>query len=272
MCVLIAVGTGRCVAATLIADYQFHGNYASGVAGAADLAPLGTVSFTSVTISGQPVDAAAFTMESGLRMTVPANIAVTGYSVVLQFRLDTTSGYRKLVDFADRASDPGLYTLSSLLDFYPAAAGTVATIPDATVVQVVMTRSAAGTVAGYVNGAPQFSFADSAPYAVPATDGFNLFIDDFVTGAHEASAGVVARVRLYQGDLTAQEVAALTGPCYANCDGSTSEPILNVLDFTCFLQRFAAADPYANCDGSTTAPILNVLDFTCFLQKFAAGC
>jgi serine protease AprX len=29
---------------------------------------------------------------------------------------------------------------------------------------------------------------------------------------------------------------------------------------------------YANCDGSTTAPVLNVADFTCFLTKFAAGC
>jgi hypothetical protein len=60
--------------------------------------------------------------------------------------------------------------------------------------------------------------------------------------------------------------------CYANCDHSTSVPFLNVLDFTCFLQKFAAADPYANCDGSTQAPTLNVIDFTCFLQKFAAGC
>ena len=29
---------------------------------------------------------------------------------------------------------------------------------------------------------------------------------------------------------------------------------------------------YANCDGSTTAPVLNVLDFSCFLNRFAAGC
>ena len=61
-------------------------------------------------------------------------------------------------------------------------------------------------------------------------------------------------------------------PCYPNCDGSTAAPVLNVADFTCFLQRFAASDPYANCDGSTTAPVLNVADFTCFLQSFAAGC
>jgi hypothetical protein len=62
------------------------------------------------------------------------------------------------------------------------------------------------------------------------------------------------------------------GGCYANCDGSTTEPILNVADFTCFLTKFAGGDPYANCDGSTTEPILNVADFTCFLTKFAAGC
>ena len=60
--------------------------------------------------------------------------------------------------------------------------------------------------------------------------------------------------------------------CWANCDSSTTPPVLNVLDFTCFLNRFAAGDPYANCDNSTTSPVLNVLDFSCFLNKFAAGC
>jgi len=76
--------------------------------------------------------------------------------------------------------------------------------------------------------------------------------------------------------------ASATGPlrglieigaaCYANCDGSSGAPVLNVADFTCFLQRYAAGDFYANCDGSTEGPVLNVSDFTCFLQKYAAGC
>ncbi len=60
--------------------------------------------------------------------------------------------------------------------------------------------------------------------------------------------------------------------CYANCDGSTTAPVLNIADFTCFLNRFAAEESYANCDQSTTPPVLNVADFTCFLQRFAAGC
>ena len=60
--------------------------------------------------------------------------------------------------------------------------------------------------------------------------------------------------------------------CYANCDGSTAAPVLNVADFSCFLQRYAAGDLWANCDGSTSSPVLNVADFSCFLQRYAAGC
>lgn len=63
--------------------------------------------------------------------------------------------------------------------------------------------------------------------------------------------------------------------CYANCDGSTTPPILNVGDyicFICFLNKLNAGDPYANCDGSTAPPILNTSDFICFLNAYAAGC
>ena len=67
--------------------------------------------------------------------------------------------------------------------------------------------------------------------------------------------------------LVAEPVA-----CYPNCDASLTPPVLNVADFTCFLQHFAGGDPYANCDASTAPPVLNVADFTCFLQRFAGGC
>jgi hypothetical protein len=66
--------------------------------------------------------------------------------------------------------------------------------------------------------------------------------------------------------------AICQAPCYANCDGSTVHPILNVDDFSCFINRFAAGDPWANCDNSTVAPVLNVDDFACFINRFAAGC
>jgi hypothetical protein len=99
--------------------------------------------------------------------------------------------------------------------------------------------------------------------AVPAG-----IITDLAGDARFAGAGLApgcGRV-----DMGAYEFQG--GACYANCDCSTTAPILNVADFSCFLQKFAAGDPYANCDGSTVHPVLNVADFGCFLQKFAAGC
>jgi hypothetical protein len=60
--------------------------------------------------------------------------------------------------------------------------------------------------------------------------------------------------------------------CYANCDRSTILPYLNINDFQCFLNKFAAGDSYANCDSSTAAPILNANDFQCFLSNYGAGC
>jgi hypothetical protein len=87
---------------------------------------------------------------------------------------------------------------------------------------------------------------------------------------------VVGGTFYYAGGLTSPGMALwgcpLVLPCYPNCDNSTQQPILNINDFTCFLNRFVASDPAANCDGSTQLPTLNILDFVCFLNRFAAGC
>jgi hypothetical protein len=68
------------------------------------------------------------------------------------------------------------------------------------------------------------------------------------------------------------EVPSGGGPCYANCDGSTTAPTLNVNDYVCFLNKYSAGDSYANCDESTLPPVLNVNDFTCYINAYAAGC
>jgi hypothetical protein len=86
------------------------------------------------------------------------------------------------------------------------------------------------------------------------------------------------------GNMTAWDnisIGPVGASCYANCDGSTVEPVLNVDDFTCFINAYAVAQAlphaqqltdYSNCDGSTIAPVLNVDDFTCFINSYAIGC
>jgi hypothetical protein len=76
----------------------------------------------------------------------------------------------------------------------------------------------------------------------------------------------------------AQFVGCSAATCYANCDNSTAPPILNVNDFVCFMNRFAAQDvyypfrdPYANCDQDYPATY-TIVDFQCFINRFAVGC
>ncbi len=74
------------------------------------------------------------------------------------------------------------------------------------------------------------------------------------------------------GNYTLTIQACGPSSCYANCDASTSAPLLTANDFQCFLNKFAAADAYANCDHSTSNPLLTANDFQCFLNAYAAGC
>jgi hypothetical protein len=64
-------------------------------------------------------------------------------------------------------------------------------------------------------------------------------------------------------------LVAFVNPCYAdmNCDG-----VLSNADFSAFLSRYSAGEACANCDGSTTPPVLNTQDFNCFLNAYNAGC
>jgi hypothetical protein len=117
-------------------------------------------------------------------------------------------------------------------------------------------------------GSPMDENARSA-----ASDGAGgVFITGETTGALGGPSAGSADIYLarYPGQV-----------CYPNCDGSTTPPILNVEDFSCFINEFAAASllppaqqqvHYANCDGSTTPPVLNVEDFSCFINAFAQGC
>jgi hypothetical protein len=93
------------------------------------------------------------------------------------------------------------------------------------------------------------------------------------TMAFDTARGVAVLFGGYTGWLDyVRDTWELSMSCYANCDSSSTAPVLNVSDFMCFVNRFGAGDPYANCDASTSPPILNAADFTCFLNAFAAGC
>ena len=63
------------------------------------------------------------------------------------------------------------------------------------------------------------------------------------------------------------------GPCYPDCDTSTGVGVLDIFDFLCFGNRFAANDPFAcDCDTTTGVGVCDIFDFLCFGNAFNAGC
>jgi hypothetical protein len=123
------------------------------------------------------------------------------------------------------------------------------------------------TPAQYTNGVTGFS-----------TQTFGSIDNRFI--AHDGISIMLVDGVYYHTQMSIP-ISSSPAPCYANCDGSTAEPILTVDDFICFVNEFALAHTlppaqqvthYANCDGSTTQPVLTVGDFICFINEFAAGC
>ncbi len=61
--------------------------------------------------------------------------------------------------------------------------------------------------------------------------------------------------------------------CYADCDQSTGQGVLDIFDFLCFGNRFDQGDPYAcDCDVSTGPGTCDIFDFLCFGNAFNVGC
>jgi hypothetical protein len=72
---------------------------------------------------------------------------------------------------------------------------------------------------------------------------------------------------------TATITLIYTDSCYADCDTQTGVGVLDIFDFLCFGNRFAAAEPYAcDCDLTTGPGVCDIIDFLCFGNAFTAGC
>ncbi len=204
----------------LVADYRFDNTRSSAVGSAPDLVDLGpgTNSFALETVDGKTCNVLMFPLGNGLSLATNGVISSDNYSLVMLFRFEQTSGYRKIADFKNGTVDYGLYNLSGTLRFYTDATGTNSPITDNTYVQVVLARDGStDQVTGYVNGTQEFQFTDTNDRAViDASNTLRFLLDDEQTTSEEA-AGAVARIRLYDAALTPSEVAALD-QTHGECD------------------------------------------------------
>ena len=243
--------TGSATVTTLKADYQFQNTLASSVGTAPVLINLGSNTFGTTTVDSITRTVLNFTQGNGLSLSPTTDIISNStYSVVVLFSFTNISGYCRILDFKNQGSDKGLYNYNGNLNFYNIAIGSGTPITANSFVQVVLTRDSSKNVVGYVNSTQQFSFVDSSDDALIDTNNILRFFRDDLVVSGEASAGSVARIRLYNVALSAAEVSALDRLPSSLMGGSIQSTALNLTSANAAVTTFAGS---AGTTGSTDA-------------------
>jgi Concanavalin A-like lectin/glucanases superfamily len=192
------------------ADYRFQHTLKSSVGAAPDLVEIGNggTAFTDEERIGRSV--LSFAERTGLSLSPTTGvISRTEFTIEILFRLDHVSEYRKILDLKDGSRDSGLYVLDGCLIFSPRASLPSTLIEPDTYVQVVLTRGSSDAVVGYVDGIRQFVFDDEGGIAkIGGASSLRFFVDDSRSKV-EFSSGAVSQIRLYDRELTTDEIAAL---------------------------------------------------------------
>lgn len=125
------------------------------------------------------------------------------FTVELYFRLDSLKSWKRIIDFKNRKSDNGCYIFHGKLNFFNLDTGKKAPIQENQYIHYVYSRDQeTKTIRMFVDGEPRLEFVDKNDEGVLDQDQvINFFYDDLVVN-HEASAGAVAFIRLYDRVMT----------------------------------------------------------------------
>jgi LPXTG-motif cell wall-anchored protein len=162
----------------------------------------------------------------GFTINTNENLGAT-YTIALKFAFDNESGWRKIIDYKNRASDNGFYFNDSTLNFYPFDEYSPESYPEGSVLDLIAVRQATdatnGTFTVYAVGADGqlkhlFTSQDSSSESIPATNPsggttLGFFFDDTDTYNEATSGGRVYGLRMWPGAaLSEDEVQSATSP------------------------------------------------------------
>ena len=130
------------------------------------------------------------------------------YTIDFSYESYALSGYRRLLDFKQGATDNGLYSRDGFLNLYVFGSNPGPTSFNTHEFnRVTISRDASSQqVYTYLNGQLQHSFLDTGNQAVFVAAGARFFIDD----GGEAGAGKVDYIAFYDQALSSAEIATLS--------------------------------------------------------------
>lgn len=212
---VLALLPGVAAAKLTVADYRFNDSLTSSIPGAAPLSNVGVGNaFATETVLGKSDRVLVFPEGNGLSLVDPGLVPSDDYSVVLTFRFANLGSYDRILDTSGE-EDHGLYQHLGALAFHDSDSinheGEWGVIEPNEYVEVGFTRNPSERIAGYLDGVQQFSFTDTSSEvnAFIGPEGLGFFLDD---GAEQAP-GAVARIRLFNRALTAEQVQLVFEGC-----------------------------------------------------------
>lgn len=195
---------------TLKADYKFKNNRRSTSPAAPalfDVGSGGTSTFATENVDGVNRTVLRFPDGNGLQLVAATNVIPRNrYTIVVKFRFDEVDDFARVIDFSRALSDDGPYVRSGQFVFYPNALPDGPNIDVDEWVNVVLTRSRAGRLRGYVDGQQVFDFTDTSAGKMNSQNTLRFFRDN---DNREETSGAVSRIRLYNDAMTPAQVAAL---------------------------------------------------------------
>ncbi len=131
------------------------------------------------------------------------------YTIELYFRLDTISGYKKLVDFDSLKADAGVYNQNGMLALYPNVTSADSFIGAGVYQYVAITRDAT-TKKVYLNanGKTKGTYIDAGNVYKPGTSKLISFFRDDNSTSGEQSKGAVALIRISNYAMDSNSVKA----------------------------------------------------------------
>ena len=188
-----------------VADYEFDSTLTSDVGSVPALEYLG---------SGATYSGTRLTIEagSGLRLAPATGVPSDRYTMVFDMTLVDTSGWRKIVDFASRSVNPGVYLNAAFPVF--ASESPIDGLPTVEVdvpFQMAVTRdSFTERVNVFIDGEMRLSFLDAGGDAVVGGTGELFFlVDDTAGGGADHPEGSIDRLRIWDGAMTPAQIEAL---------------------------------------------------------------
>lgn len=204
--------------ATLISDFEFT----SSLVDAQGNGTMNPYNNSNVSYAGGGLEwTAAGDPGGGLIYNVAdAMLTENDFSVAITFRYAETSGYRKIMDFTGGGDDAGVYVNDQLRIYGNGNYGDVTLGPD-TLYTILFTLSAADDSARLylLEGNTlllQSVAEDPIDELVPYTDGTDRYIgffhDDTTTADEYATAGMVDRIRVWNGIATLSDLIIASVP------------------------------------------------------------